>query len=188
MNAYTSTASLLLYPQAPDWNPDNIADLIAHLRDIGFIAAAIDPAGTETAYFAGECFLELVAFMGCAPSIRFAPDDDSEHFTHIHLHQYDDVTALTGEHTRAPNCPQCKKAFTTWNTKPDSLTMTSQWTCEHCQQSFAPWDYQWRKSAGFARVFIEVTDIYPKEALPQQALLEQLEHTTGIRWDYFYLF
>ncbi len=188
MSATSSTASLLLCPQSPDWNPNNIADLIAHLHDIGFIAAAIDPASTETAYFAGECFLELVAFMGCAPSIRFAPDDNSEHFTHIRLHQYDNVTALTGEHTRAPNCPQCKKAFTSWNTKLDTLTTKSLWTCEHCQHSAAPWDYQWRRSAGFARVFLEVTDIYPKEALPQQVLLDSLEQSSGIRWEYFYLF
>ena len=192
MNAYLSTASLLIYPVSPDWFPDPSADLVTHLHDIGFIDTAIDtaidPASHQAAYFAGELFLEQIAFMGCAPSIRFAPDADSAHFTHIRLHQYQRITALTGAHTRAPNCPQCKKAFSQWNTRLDSLAADSQWTCEHCQHSAPPWEYQWGKSAGFARVFIEVTDIYPKEALPQQALLDSLQVVSATPWGYAYLF
>jgi hypothetical protein len=184
VNTYVSTASLLIYPQSPHWFPDNPAEFTAHLRAIGFIGETID----QSSCFAGEQFLEHVAFMGCAPNIRFAPDNDSDKFTHVRLHFHQHTAALTGAHTRAPNCPQCRKAFTQWSAALDALTVESLWTCEHCQQISPPWDYQWRKSAGFARVFIEVTDIYPKEALPQQTLLDSLEQDSKIRWDYCFMF
>lgn len=49
-----------------------------------------------------------------------------------------------------------------------------------------PWLYNWRKSAGFARFFIEITEIYPKEAIPQPGLLSALETMSDERWKYFY--
>jgi ribosomal protein L37AE/L43A len=183
VSAYLSTASLLLYPQSPEWFA-NKSDLVNPLRALEFAGEAID----ATSYYAGEHFLAHIAFMGCAPSIRFVPAAGAEKFTHIRLHSYPAITALIGEHTPVPNCPQCKKAFAYDETQLQNLSAASLWTCAHCQQSFAPWQYHWRKNAGFARVFIEITNIYPKEAIPQETLLDALRQFSGTEWQYCYLF
>jgi hypothetical protein len=158
--------------------------LINQLCTLGFAGDAID----SDSYSAGERFLDHIAFMGCAPSIRFAPDADSEKFTHIRIHRYNAITALIGTHAPAPRCSQCKKAFVYSAPQLDHLDTNSLWTCTHCQHAAAPWQYHWRKNAGFARVFIEITDIYPKEAIPQQTLLDALQQSTGTEWQYCYLF
>jgi len=183
MSAYLSTASLLIYPQAPEWS-DSQSVLIDQLCALGFAGNAID---TES-YYAGEHFLDHIAFMGCAPNIQFAPEADSEKFTHIRIHRYNTITALIGAHASAPGCPQCKKGFDYSGSQLDQLDTNSLWTCTHCQHAAAPWQYHWRKNAGFARVFIEITDIYPKEAIPQQILLDALQRVSGTEWQYCYLF
>jgi len=40
--------------------------------------------------------------------------------------------------------------------------------------------------AGYAQLFIEITDIFPKEAIPQQLLLDKLSDITNVDWQYFY--
>jgi hypothetical protein len=40
--------------------------------------------------------------------------------------------------------------------------------------------------AGYARLFIEITDIFPKEAIPQQLLLDKLSAIARTDWQYFY--
>ncbi len=183
MSAYLSTASLLIYPQSLEWS-DSQSVLINQLGTLGFAGDAID----TDSYYAGEHFLDHIAFMGCAPTIRFAPEADNKKFTHIRIHTYDSITALVGEHAHAPGCPQCKKGFAYTESQLEQLDINSLWICTHCQHAAAPWQYHWRKSAGFARVFIEVTDIYPKEAIPQQTLLDALQQSTGTEWQYCYLF
>jgi ribosomal protein L37AE/L43A len=183
MSAYLSTASLLIYPQAPEWS-DNKSVLMGSLRSLGLAGDAID----SDSHYAGERFLDHIAFMGCAPTIRFAPEADNEKYTHIRIHQYNTITALIGAHAPTPGCPQCKKGFAYSASQLDRLDTNSLWICTSCQHAAAPWQYHWRKSAGFARVFIEVTDIYPKEAIPQQALLDALQQTSGTEWQYCYLF
>ena len=45
----------------------------------------------------------------------------------------------------------------------------------------------WRKSAGFARQFIEIFNVYPNEAVPADALLSALQQASGVTWKYFYV-
>jgi len=106
MSGYISTASLLIYPQSPEWSDDNSV-LIDQLHALGFTGDAIE----SDSFYAGERFLDHIAFMGCAPTIRFTPETDNEKFTHIRIHRYDTITALVGAHAPAPRCPQCKKSF-----------------------------------------------------------------------------
>jgi hypothetical protein len=40
--------------------------------------------------------------------------------------------------------------------------------------------------AGYAQLFIEITDIFPREAIPQQILLDKLASITDVEWLYFY--
>jgi hypothetical protein len=45
---------------------------------------------------------------------------------------------------------------------------------------------QWRKMAGYAHLFIEITDVFPKEAIPQTLLLDSLTDMSHTGWTYFY--
>jgi glutaredoxin len=177
----STTASLFLHPEPPDWFPEQPEQLIGQLNQLGLIAEAIET--TETQFYAGEKFLDHISFMGCSPAISFEPGINNKNFCHLKLHLHKKIQFIhTTKQARAPHCPHCKKTNRQWQLQPDN----QHWTCPHCQQAAAAWNYDWRHSAGFARVFLEITDIYPREALPQPALLSALQKHHGINWDYFY--
>lgn len=58
--------------------------------------------------------------------------------------------------------------------------------CGLCHTASNIGKLNWRKMAGYAQVFIEITDIFPKEAIPQQALLKLLSDAYDTEWLYFY--
>jgi hypothetical protein len=182
VNVYTSNASLIIHPDDPDWAPDDPEKIIVALRQIGLIAENIQ--GEEHSYLVGDHFLDLIAFLGCSPSISLSPQDNADKFCRIRLKTKQTITALTSKHTHAPHCPHCKKPEKNWL----SGITTSALQCSSCGQTAPPWEYNWRKSAGFGRFFIEVTEIYPKEAIPQDALLTDLKNSHNTNWSYFYLY
>ncbi len=182
VNAFTSNASLIIHPEDPDWFPDDINEITTSLRNAGLIAGNIPDR--DQSYFVGDNFLELIAFMGCSPNITLTPQDNSDKFCFIRLIKKQKITALTSQHTHAPHCPYCKKPEKNWSTIMTNTTLA----CTFCGAITPPWDYNWRKSAGFGRFFIEITEIYPKEAIPQQGLLSSLEQHHDTSWGYFYLY
>ena len=182
MNAFTSNASLIIHPDDPEWFPDDFKEVITSLRNTGLISGNIP--GKDQSYFVGDKFLGLIAFMGCSPNINLTPQDNPDKFCFTRLITKQEITALTSQHTHSPLCPHCQKP------EKDGLNMMTSTTlqCSSCGQTTAPWNYNWRKSAGFGRFFIELTEIYPKEAIPQPALLLELEQRHGTSWTYFYLY
>lgn len=182
MNAYTSSASLVIHPEDPDWHPDELEQFAEFLRQQGFIADRLK--SNEPSYLVGDNFLEQIAFLGCSPNINLTPQDNPEKFCFIRLLCSEIITALTSKHTHAPHCPHCKQPEKHWL---DRVTPTSL-ECSSCGKSSPSWRYNWRKSAGFGRFFIEVTEIYPREAIPQATFLSALEHYHNTRWSYFYLY
>jgi hypothetical protein len=180
-------ACLVLCPDDPHWIPGNPENIINCLRHRELISDEIINTSHDMSrcFLAGEKFLDLITFMGCSPNINLSPSDVSEKFSFIGLETTPDaITALTSRHTQAPHCPACNKAEKDWRQK---LTST-ELQCASCGQSSPPWLYNWRKSAGFGRTFIRITEIYPKEAIPQQALLDHLRDELGAGWQYFYYF
>lgn len=182
MNAFTTNASLVLCPADPSWVPDAPEILVAALQDIGLAGEQL--IKTENKYLVGENFLEHISFMGCSPSIKFNTEHDDDKFTFIRLTLTPTITALTGSHSFAPHCPYCKKAGKNWREHLKGHRLH----CDHCQQTSEAWQYNWRKSAGFGRCFIEITDIYPKEAIPQPSLLLALENRFQLAWTYFFYY
>lgn len=176
----SKTNSLFLFPKDVDWNSD-LTSLVNTLNGIGLIKEKIPD--TQKCFFAGEQFLNQIAFLGCAPAIDFNATEDKPDFCFIRLIKSDEARLIqTKTQARAPNCPHCKKALKQWQ----ELDTDESWLCPHCQQSAKVYEYNWHRSAGFARIFIEITDIYPKEAIPQSTLLDKLAALTGVEWDYFY--
>ncbi len=180
MNAFLSNASLIIHPQNTAWSSPDANSMVSCLSETGLTGKRIDNA--EHSFLVGDHFLDLIAFMGCAPSIRFA-EEDKQPFTHIRLLSTPDtVTAFTSQHSHAPHCPFCKKPEKHWSQKLGSSALE----CSACGQVAFPWDFNWRRSAGFGRFFIEITEIYPQEAIPQDSLLDALEVCSGTAWQYFY--
>ena len=180
MNAFALNASLVLYPSEVNWVPDNTETLIKVMQETGLVGDHLNK--TENSFSVGKKFLDHISFMGCSPNIKFDNEDSDAKFTFIRLTITENIIGLTGKHSFAPHCPECKKPEKNWRT----LLIDNQITCSNCQQTSEAWLFNWRKSAGFARCFIEITDIYPKEAIPQTALLKFLENKFKITWAYFY--
>jgi len=182
VNAFTSNASLIICSEDPDWFPDDISEITISLRNAGLIAGNIPDR--DQSYFVGDNFLEQIAFMGCSPNITLTPQDNPDKFCFIRLITSQEISALTSTHSHAPLCPYCKKAEKNWSNIMTNTTLA----CTFCGVITPPWNYNWRKSAGFGRFFIEITEIYPKEAVPQQGLLSSLKQHHGTSWSYFYLY
>ena len=180
-------ALLVLCPTEPGWSPPDDQSLEHLLQSIQLIG---EPFRDEKTYLVGDRFLELIAFMGCSPDINFEPGDNDQEFCFIRL--ITDAVSIefhSGDHTHAPRCPQCRAAVDDWRKRVGAWLDDSKgnpWICESCKHEAAPWRYNWRKSAGFGRCFIEINNIYPREAMPQQALLDTLNSHYGADWHYFY--
>jgi len=182
------TALLVLCPDDPHWIPPDDEHLQQFLRSIHFIGEALN----DRHFFTGERFLDWIAFMGCSPEIKLEPGNNNENpsFCHVHLsNQTPAIEFHCGDHTHQPRCPQCRSPVNDWKRRISAWaenSADSTWSCDTCQYQGVPWKYNWRRSAGFGRCFIEINDIFPKEAIPQQQLLDTLHSRYGVSWHYFY--
>lgn len=180
MNAFTANASLVIYPTEPDWIPDTPEALIDFLQQTGLAGEPLNKDANS--FLVGDKFLDHISFMGCSPNIKLENENDDGKFTFVRITTTNNITALTGKHSFAPHCPHCKKPEKNWR----ELLQDNQIECSNCKTNSDAWLYNWRKSAGFGRCFIKVTDIYPKEAVPQFSLLDSLEKSFGVQWGYFF--
>lgn len=175
--------SLYLHPKQADFHVDDLSAFIHALQTIDLIAHKIDTEKTEQHYFTGEKYLDHIAYMGCAPSIQFETGDTNENFCFIKIHQQAAAILIHSQkQSRAPHCPACSKPVKNWSGKKTESTIH----CDLCDTTSNIENFDWRKMAGYAQLFIEITDIFPKEAIPQQILLEKLAGISGVDWQYFY--
>lgn len=205
-----SNCSLYLCPQTIE--TIDPAQVLNCLKTIGLLGLPLDtgsPDGHDTnAYFTGDHYLELVNYLGCSPSVAFEPAPDNHPgnqsgdpaFCHIRLH----VSTQPGiincrAQPKKPQCPHCNKPLASWqpghgtavqdpsrNLATSHNNALTDLHCENCGNSASPHLFNWRKSAGVACIFVEITDIFPREAVPQDNLLNALENATGYRWQHFY--
>lgn len=180
-------AVLVLCPEDPHWTPPDKESLVQLLQSIQLIGA---PLNDQMYFLTGDKFLDLIAFMGCSPDIKLEPADDTQPFCHVHLMTSTGAIEFhSGNQTHVPRCPQCRSPVSDWKSKIGSWLENraeNTWSCEACRHKAEPWQYNWRKSAGFGRCFIEINNIFPKEAAPQQQLLDTLHSHYGVNWHYFY--
>lgn len=181
MNRSYSHCSLFLCPEQHDYLVHDISELTAMLREIGFIDTVIDDG--NNAFSTGDSFLNYIAYMGCAPAIQFEAGDDESNFCYVKIHDYDDAELLySKKQLKPPLCPQRNHLVNDWQQQLSSTTIY----CPRCETSIAIEKFNWRRMAGYARLFIEITDVFPKEAIPQTALMDELDRLTGTGWSYFY--
>ena len=175
--------SLYLCPQQPDFTVTDISTLVTALQEIDLISEKINTQKDKHHYFSGDKFLDYIAYMGCAPAIQFEASDDNEIFCFIKIHRYNSAKLIFSQaQSRAPHCPNCNKPVHDWQHNNSSSTIH----CDQCNTTSGIDKFNWRKMAGFAKLLIEITDIFPKEALPQQLLMNQLSSISKTDWQYFY--
>ena len=183
------SACLVLHARDPAYAPASFADLEQVLRQVGLIGSIWDAKGQHR-YLIGERFLQLVTFLGCAPTIELEPPAAGKgEFCHIGISGIYAVPRFIADiRDVLPRCPRCRKRFTAWQSAVHSWQADPalQTTCPDCQQSYSPMELDWRQSAGFGRVFVSIYNIYPREAIPTEALLLALGKVTHQNWDYFY--
>jgi hypothetical protein len=189
MNQPLHTGRLILTPEDPHALPDNLPAILAGLREIGFIGDEIP--GETARYQLGEQFLQLVTFMGCSPFVELAPGDGETPYCHLSvLGPFDTPRLLDGKNTTPPRCGVCRKRLNDWRGALDRWRegeAAPLAPCPHCGHRQDPVTLNWRESAGWGRLFLCVENIFPQEAVPTQALLNQLQSTTpSLPWHYFY--
>ena len=182
--------SLFLSPEQPQTDFSDIDALKKCLHELGLMS--IRSTGRDTdSYLCGESFAQMITFMGCSPHLVFEPPaDGSDQYCHIRLHHFSEITLLTGQQTAPPRCPACRFRISDWRNMADdwrSETPTSSWQCPNCKKKSAAYELDWRQSGGAGRVFIEIRNIFPGEAVPVDQLMAKLEEISGEKWRYFYL-
>ncbi|HEB82495.1 MAG TPA: hypothetical protein ENJ11_06500 [Gammaproteobacteria bacterium] len=172
--------SLFLYPATSQPVDDtDLERLRDGLRQIALISSPLQD--DAQGFYTGEKFLDYIAYMGCSPTISFEADENDSSFCHIRLHHYPQATLIHSRlQARDPICPLCKKPTKDWQENSGRIQ------CSQCGVTSASADFNWRKMAGVSTLFIEITDIFPKEAIPQQALLDRLAAIFPANWQYFY--
>jgi hypothetical protein len=180
MNTNTHQCALFLCTRQHNFAIDNDL-LITQLQNINFISKAIN--NQKNSFYTGSRHLDYIAYMGCSPSIQFEESETSSTFCHIKIHQYDAAKLMVSQiQARSPHCPKCSKPVDNWLNNKTEKTIT----CDLCNTTTNIGEFNWRKMAGYAHLFIEITDIFPKEAVPQQILLDQLSEVFQTDWCYFY--
>ena len=188
MSSAHSKCSLYLHPEHVTFNITNNSTFVETLQTIGLISHPINQQQIKNRYFTGDKYLDYIAYLGCAPNIQLeashdSDDQDSNDFCHIRIHQHKTTQLIYNQkQLNAPHCPNCKKSVKGWQHKKTATTIT----CNQCDTTSNIETFNWRKMAGYAQLFVEITDIFPKEAIPHQLLLDKLANITNVKWRYFY--
>lgn len=189
---------LVLLPRDPLAAPPDPDALQRTLRDCGLVGPARSCAGHDF-FPTGEHFLQLVSFLGCSPAIELDPPDDPAQlaadldtaaFCHVTLPAYAQCVLRADPATRPPRCPACRQVVDDWETiiadwQGDACM--SQWRCSACGSIQDVTQLEFRRTAGFGRVFVDINGIFPAEAVPVDALLARLAALTGSPWQHIYI-
>ncbi len=128
----------------------------------------------------GPKLFDFFTFLGCSPTLFNTEQKEQS----VKIHQFNKPTGLGGKSIETIRFPRCKHIIK----NPNSIISDypSKWSCQECNNSGNPDDISWRKSAGFSKTFIEIRNIFPKEAIPNDKLLETLASFTASEWGWFY--
>ena len=157
--------------------------LEARLREIGLIGQR--HRGQTDTFLPGDRFLQLITFLGCSPHLRLAPDNpDDENFCQVRfVGPFTRPRLLHGRNTRPPRCLHCGRPVQQW--RQSLARQKTEINCRLCGCNSRIDALDWRRNAGLGCFFVQVTEVFPGEAVPLPALLEQLA-AGGTQWEYFY--
>ncbi|WP_246194915.1 hypothetical protein [Allochromatium palmeri] len=186
-HAALHTGRLVLTPSDPHLAPD-IGLLVEGLAQSSLLGVALErEAGL--AFAIGPNFLSLLTFAGCAVQLRDAPQTGA-HFSHIRIPPLSPHPRLVvGRNTRAPRCAGCRAPLSDWRERVDhwAAHLHAGVRCPACGETRPPWLWDWKQHGGFGRVFVQIEEVFPGEAVPTPMLFEQLIRVSGIGWRHFYI-
>jgi hypothetical protein len=168
--------SLFLYATTPI-TPERAAGLIEFLSRVGLIHLSDTESGT---FPSGPQTMHLITYLGCSPSLA-AGENPSK----VHIHLFPEITAMGGDSVETLRFPGCKHRIEN-AAELLSLPPHERYRCQQCGQQGRIEAINWRRSAGYSECFIEITSVFPKEALPSELLLDQLASYSAVTWDWFY--
>ncbi len=176
---------LLLHPVHADWVPDDRRHLTERLSQAGLLDGAA--CGPEGWCPVGNKFLNLVTFLGCSPDIRLAPDPGApeREFCRVRVREHRAAPHFRfARHLPTPRCPACRSPVAVDG---GGMSVDTQIKCPRCGARAPVPRLDWKRAAGYARLFIEISGVYPGEALPTDGLLALLREVSGCDWRYFYV-
>ncbi len=173
--------SLYLSPLDPEKQPDlpSIARCLSALQISGPL---LSEAPGKRVYAAGPGFARHVIYAGCSPHLRFEPEGPHDRdFCHLALlGPYSHPEVITGENTVTPRCPGCRKRLSNWQND----LHTGKLPCPNCGLVSDAWAVDWRQHAATGCLFIEMRNVFPGEASPNDQLMKALKEASGIPWGY----
>jgi hypothetical protein len=169
---------LVLFPKNPAWAPESLAPLADALRRIGLVGAEREP----NQFNAGPEYLGLVTYLGCSPQVTLG---EHEAATAIRIAGvFDRPQFVHGSNLKAPRCTHCRK---TMEMEDSPSGPDEKLSCPYCGHPGALHEFDWRHSAAFGRVFVEISNVFESEAVPGETLTDCLEQAGGEAWDYAYI-
>lgn len=177
--------ALVLWPMH-DLTAPKLSVYIDKLRTLGLLGRP----WRDGRYEIGTEFLDLVSFLGCAPSLQLAPLEDSHDLRFCHIHpviapecQRFSVSTLAP----APRCSDCGNQHSKWkNHLPFHTDDTL--ACTACGASAPAPEWVWRnRTYCLSDLQIRIMNIYDSEAIPAQQLIDCLNEVDDGNWNYCYI-
>ncbi len=185
-----SLPALLLYPGDPYYQFDTSTSLVTALQAAGLFGGLLADLPGER-YQAGPTFLQHISFLGCSPAVEFEPEHPgSEQFCHVGIQHSQELMFRGGPNHVQVHCRQCRHREEHWQAIISGWQADREnhvYTCPECGAESHVTELNWRKTGAFARIFIELFNIYPHEAVPTDGLLNLLRKETGVEWKYIYV-
>jgi len=169
--------SLFLYAEnSRDFHLSN-AQLIGFLDEIDFISIQTGSQQLPV----GSKLMDYITFLGCSPALQRGEIESG-----INIHHFNQLTGVGGKSIQTIRYPGCKHPVHEPENLVTSYPEVEKWKCPMCGNEGKTEQIQWRKSAGFSTIFIEISQIFPKEAVPSDKLLNALHKFTNLHWQWFY--
>lgn len=182
---------LILAPRDAELCPDRDR-LVRTLSEAGFIADPI--LDRECAFLVGPELSALLAFVGCAVAIADDPQIGGP-FCHVVVPQASAHPRWChGRNTGAPRCPACRARSSDWPSPFEQVALelarghrSASVVCPSCGRAHPIRSWDWKQQGGFARLLVQVEEIFPGEAVPTDGLFDLLERASGCAWRHFYV-
>ena len=176
-------SSLYLFPRPVLEEPPAMEAVIAVLRGCGFLGEPLDPG----LFRVGGGFFRHITFAGCSPHLKLEPESETDgDFTCLRLWEERVPRLRIAPQRGRPRCPACRTAVAGWKERLSDWKQdaTGRWVCPACGKESRVAELDWRQYGVAARLLVEVTRVWPGEALPTDGLLAELGAGTGRAWGF----
>jgi len=129
----------------------------------------------------GPNLMEYINFLGCSPTLSSGQIEST-----LRLHVFKSLTGLGGESIETLRFTGCKHPIINAAQLLRDFSSQPRWFCAECNNNGNIEQINWRKTAGISHNFLEISNIFPKEALPTDSLLDSLQRCTQSEWSWFY--